>query len=165
GVNGIMIPVSKLLLGIGRLSRAGDVLNLVAAAGHERAYALGPERRDDARGTASPVEARMYRLLHIQRVEELQQIMRERGLLPRPHRVGRQEARAAVASQIGSDGAKACTVEDGNDFVEAARVVGKPVQQHHRKRVCRSTLLVRDLETGSAKTLHQAASSVMKRLF
>jgi hypothetical protein len=94
-----------LLLGIGRLRRPGDVLNLIAAATHQPAYPLGPERRNDAGSPASPVEARQYRLLHFQRIEKLQEIVRKRGLLPRAHRVGRQEAGAAVAAKVGNCGA------------------------------------------------------------
>src|SRR5262249_34432352 len=72
---------------------------------------------------------------------------------------------AAIAPQVRNDGATACRGEGSNDPVEAARVVGKAVQEHHWKRVRGSVLLASDLEAGGAKTFHQTASSVMNSLF
>src|SRR5262249_58970505 len=51
----VLVPVAILDLRRLRAGRRRDVLDVVAAAGHEAAHALRPQRRDDAGRAAAPV--------------------------------------------------------------------------------------------------------------
>ena len=84
----------------------------------------------------------------MKRVEQLQQILSQRGLLAGTQRLRGQEPRAAIAAQIRDDRAEARGVDDGHDFIEAARIVRKTVQQQNRQRIVRTALLIGDIEHG-----------------
>src|SRR5581483_9576677 len=71
-------------------------------------------------------------------------------LLARSHGVGGEETGATVAAQIGNDGAKAGSVDDRDDLIERARIVGETVQEHDGKCVGRTGVLIGDVQDRSA---------------
>ena len=68
-------------LGCGRLARSGDVLDVVAADRDESGNPLRPQCRDDTGGAAAPIIAGECRALDAERVEQIQEIAAECGLL------------------------------------------------------------------------------------
>ena len=144
----VLIPLAQLLLRCRRHGRIGNVLDVVAVAGDERAHALGPQRGGDARGAPAPVVADQHRLADVERIHQLPQVVAERGLLPGPRRVPAEKAGRPEAAQIGNDGAAAGADEPGNDVVIDARTVRPAMHQEDRLAAFRPAILVDDIEDG-----------------
>lgn len=81
GVEVVLIPEAPFLFGIGRLSGVGDVLNEINRSRSRASERARPERRDDASCPRTPVEPSEDCVLEFQRVEQVQGVVRERGLL------------------------------------------------------------------------------------
>ena len=158
GVEIVLIPVAMLLLGRRRLRRARDVVHVVAAAGDEPAHAFRPQRRDDAGGAPAPVIAAQDRIGDTERIHHLLQVVAERRLLARAHGVVRKEPCRTVAAQVRHD--HAASGQQRQHFVEGARVVGKAVQQDHRRAL--AAFLVGDVERRGADVLDGSGHDVLR---
>jgi hypothetical protein len=81
---------SALIGGRPVLCKSGPVSSrfLVAAARDEPADALGPQRGDDTRGATAPIEAAERGAGQTQRIEKVEQVFAQRGLLAGPRRLG-----------------------------------------------------------------------------
>ena len=69
-----LVSALMLLVGIGRLIRIGDILDLVAGARHQAARTFRPQCRYDASCSATPIEASQNGLPNFQRVKQFKQI-------------------------------------------------------------------------------------------
>jgi hypothetical protein len=121
----VLIPQPRLRLGIGGPAGIRYVLDVVAGATDEPRDALRPQRRHHTGRAAAPVVSRQHRLLDVKRIEQLLEVPPKCGLFAGTQRLRGQEPRAPIAAQIRNDGAKARGVDDGHDFIEAARIIGK----------------------------------------
>jgi hypothetical protein len=70
--------------------------------------------------------------LDVQGVEEIHNIVPERGLLSAAHGVLGQKARRTEAAQIWHDHTCPRACEAGHDLVKGMDVVGEAMQQHNR---------------------------------
>ena len=75
----------------------------------------------------------------------------------------REEARRAVAAQVGHQHAAAVGGERRRDLVEGARIVGKAVQQDHRRAVGGPVLLVGDLQHVGADAISISCHASLAR--
>src|SRR6516162_9539081 len=116
-----------LAVGWGRLARPGDVLDVVAADRYQGGDVLRPECSDDAGGAAAPVIAGECCLLEAERVEKLQEVMAECGLLARSRGLRVEKPGRPVAAQIRHEHTPAGSGEQRRDTVVCAHIVGKAV--------------------------------------
>jgi len=143
-----IVLVPKLMLDRGRLRLhgTGDELDVVAATGYQAADAFGPQRSDDAGGTASPVVACQRGSADLESIHQRQKIVAQHGLLSRARGVGRQEARGAVAAKVGCNDTTACLNQMRRDLVVGVNIVREPVQQHDGRAILGTTLFVGNAE-------------------
>src|SRR5258708_26458877 len=90
GMEIILIPEPQFLRWLSRYLRAGDVLDVVSGATAEPEHPFRPQRRNDARRAAAPVESGEYRALDFQRIEQFEKVLAQRGLLAGSRRVRRK---------------------------------------------------------------------------
>jgi len=159
-VHVVLVPPEKLAIRRLRLRRRGDVLDGVAAAQHHADDALGPKRRDDAARTPAPIEAAEQRAFDGERVHQVDQVLREYGLLSRTRCVRRPESRRAVAAQIRDDHTAALRRQDGGDFIVRMHVVWTAVQQDHRRAARRAALLISHLQDARFNLLRHASGGM-----
>src|ERR1700691_2578870 len=98
-----LIPIAALLRRVLRLSRSGDVLDIVAVDGKEAAHALGPQRGDNTSGAPTPIVSRENRTFDGERINHLKQVVAECRLLAGARRLGGQKSRWPEAAQIGHE--------------------------------------------------------------
>src|SRR5262249_2711997 len=108
GVEIPLVPEAMLAIGCGRLTRPGDVLNVIAADRDQGRAAFRPQRGHDAGGATAPIIAGERSPLDIERIEKLQEVMAECGLLARPRRSRIEKPGRPVAAQIGYEHPQAC---------------------------------------------------------
>src|SRR5262249_31005285 len=144
----VLIPVAQFLLGRRRCAGARNVLDVVAVAGDERAHAIRPERRDDARGAAAPVVSDQHGLADIERIHQLPQIVAEGGLLARARGLGRQEARRPEPAQVRGDGATSGIDETRHDRIIDTRAVGPAVHEEDGRAGPWSAVVIDDVQRG-----------------
>src|SRR5262249_43934183 len=107
GVEVPLIPVRPLLPGRGRTRRGQRVLHVVAADADEGPHARRGEERGDAGGAAAPVVADESDGAEGERVQEIEEVLADGGLLGHARFGGVEEASGAVAAQIGNENAMA----------------------------------------------------------
>src|SRR4051794_39147865 len=105
-----------------------NVLDVIARYRHESSDPLGPQGRDDASSPSTPIVAGEDRTFQIESVDQVQEIMTERGLLTRPRSFCIAKPGWSIATQIGNDDPIARSGQRWCNAVISMNVVGKPVQ-------------------------------------
>lgn len=159
GVEVILVPVPRLVFRRDGLPRRRDVLDLVAVDRDQARAALGPQRRGHAGRGSAPVVSREHRARDGQRIEQVPHVGADRGLLARSRRARVGELGRAEAAQVGHDDAAALGRELRRHLDVGLHVVGKAVQQQHRRAIGRTAFVEGDLEHAGLHAA-QAAQSV-----
>src|SRR5262245_60411003 len=144
-------------LGVVRLHRPSNRLDVVAPDRDQPQHPFGPERGDDARRATTPVVAAHHGPLDAERVEETEQVCPQRRLLAGAESLRGQEPRRTVATQV-RDEHPAALRERRRDAVVGPDVVREAVEEHHRYAAGDARLLVGDLESGGAGPSQHALS-------
>ena len=128
GVQVVLVPVPLLEVRQCRSRHGGsDVLDQISGHAHQTGYQLRPHRGDAARRAPTPVVARNERPIEFQPQDQLFQIVRDRRLLARPHRLRIDESSRPEAAQVRHHHVVAGSTQQPCDIVVATRVVRKAV--------------------------------------
>ena len=109
-------------------------------------HALGLEDRRDAGRAVAPIETREREALDVERVGEVDDVLRKRRLLRHSRRGRIAKSRGPIAAEPRHEHAMSGSDERRDDAVERSHVVGEAMQQNDRGAGRVAVLLVADLE-------------------
>src|SRR5262245_31919464 len=125
-----VVLVPPLVLGLGRQWDLPGFLatDEIAADGDEAPAAFWPESRNDVRAAPAPIVTAQDRLLNLERIHQVNDVVSQRGLFPVANRCAGKKSRRAIAARVRNDDSVAGRSQQGSHIDKAVNVV-RPAMQ------------------------------------